>query len=60
MVTYLNIKDLAEKIIFYNKNDTLRKKIAKKGRAKYFKLFDGNKIAKYIVDVSLGNNNNLF
>ena len=60
IVFYDNIDDLASKIKFYSKNERLRKKIAKKGRGKYFKLFDGNKIAKYIVDVSLGNNNNLF
>ena len=60
IVFYDNIDDLASKIKFYSKNERLRKKIAKKGKAKYFKLFDGNKIAKYIVDVSLGNNNNLF
>ncbi len=60
MVTYLNIKDLAEKIIFYNKNDTLRKKIAKNGQKKYFKLFNEVKIAKYIIDQSFGKKNNLF
>jgi glycosyltransferase involved in cell wall biosynthesis len=60
IIFYDNIDDLASKIKFYSKNERLRKKIAKKGKAKYFKLFDGNKIAKYIVDVSLGNNNNLF
>ena len=51
---------MASKIKFYSKNDKLRKRIAKKGKAKYFKLFDGNKIAKYIIDVSLGNKTNLF
>ena len=30
------------------------------GKAKYFKLFNGNKISKYIVDVSLGKKSNLF
>ena len=58
--SYNNIDDLASKIKFYSKNDKLRKRIAKKGKAKYFKLFDGNKIAKYIIDVSLGNKTNLF
>ena len=60
MVTYLNIKDLAEKIIFYNKNDTLRKQIARNGQKKYFKLFNEVKIAKYIIDQSFGNKNSLF
>ena len=60
VIFYSNIDDLASKINFYSKNDKLRKKIAKKGKAKYFKFFNGNKIAKYILDVSLGNNSSLF
>ena len=60
LVTYSNINDLSEKIRFYSKNDKLRINIAKNGKKKYFKLFDVNKISKYIVDISLGNNNNLF
>ena len=60
VIFYDNITDLASKIKFYSKNDKLRKKIAKKGKAKYFKLFDGNKVAKYIVDISLGNKSNQF
>ena len=60
IIFYKNIDDLASKINFYSKNDKLRKKIAKKGKAKYFKFFDGNRIAKYIVDVSLGNKSSLF
>ena len=60
LVTYSNINDLSEKIRFYSKNDKLRINIAKNGKKKYFKLFDVSKISKYIVDISLGNNNNLF
>ena len=60
VIFYNNIDDLASKIKFYSKSDKLRKKIAKKGKAKYFKLFDGNKIAKHITDISLGNKSNLF
>ena len=60
IIFYNGIDDLASKIKFYSKNDKLRIKIAKKGKAKYFKLFNGNKISKYIVDVSLGNKSNLF
>ncbi len=60
VIFYNNIDDLASKIKFYRKNDKLRKKIAKKGKDKYFKLFDGNKISKYIIDISLGNNSSLF
>ena len=60
VIFYNNIDELASKIKYYSKNDTLRKKIAKSGKDKYFKLFDGNKIAKHIVDISLGNKSNLF
>ncbi len=55
IVSYNDVSDLAEKIKFYKKNDRLRIKIAKKGKEKYFKLFNEVKIAKYIVDKSLGN-----
>ena len=55
IVSYNDVNDLAEKIKFYKKNDKLRIKIAKKGKEKYFKLFNEVKIAKYIVDKSLGN-----
>ena len=54
IVSYNNVNDLAEKIKFYKKNDKLRVKIAKKGKEKYFKLFNEIKIANYIIDKSLG------
>jgi glycosyltransferase involved in cell wall biosynthesis len=60
VIFYNNIEDLASKIKYYIKNDTLRKKIAKSGKDKYFKLFNGKKITKHIVDISLGNKSNLF
>ena len=60
VIFYNNIDDLASKIKYYSKNDTLRKKIAKSGQNKYFKLFNGRKVAKHIVDISLGNKSNLF
>jgi spore maturation protein CgeB len=60
MIFYTNINDLADKIKFYSKKDTLRKKIAQNGQKKYFKLFDGQKISKYIIDISTGNNSSLF
>jgi len=60
VIFYNNIDDLASKIKFYAKNDKLRKKIAKNGKKKYFKLFNGTKVSKYIVDISLGNKSSLF
>jgi len=60
VIFYNNIDDLASKIKFYNKNDRLRIKIAKNGKKKYFELFNGNKIAKHIVDISIGKKSSLF
>ena len=50
IITYTNINDLAKKIIKFNKNDKLRKKIAKKGRVKYHKYFNSKIIAEYIIN----------
>ncbi|MDC0426789.1 glycosyltransferase [Pelagibacteraceae bacterium] len=50
IVTYKDINDLAKKIKKYLNNDKLRKKIAKNGRNKYFKHFNSNIIAEYIVN----------
>ena len=55
IIFYDNINDLSDKIKFYASNDKLRKKIAEKGKKKYFKLFNEIKITKYLVDISLGN-----
>ena len=60
IIFYNNIDDLSEKIKFYAKNDKVRIEIAKNGRKKYFKLFNERRVAKYIIDISLGGNYNLF
>ena len=54
------IASLSEKIKFYAKNDKLRVEIAKNGKKKYFQLFNEKRVAKYIIDISLGGNYNLF
>ena len=59
LIFYDNINDLSDKIKFYKKNEKLRIKIAKNGKEKYFKLFNEKKIAKYIIDRSLGKNTKL-
>ena len=46
IVFYSSINDLADKVIFYSKNDKARKKIAMNGKKKYFKLF-GKKVMFY-------------
>ena len=50
IVFYKNINDLAEKVLKYSYDDNLRKKIAKNGRDKYFKFFNSNLVAQYIID----------
>ena len=59
IIFYKDINDLSDKINFYSKNDKLRKKIAYKGKKKYFKLFNETRITKYFINVSLGNNSSL-
>jgi glycosyltransferase involved in cell wall biosynthesis len=53
IVTYKNLKDLAKKVIKFNKDDRLRKIIAKNGRNKYHKNFNSEIIAKFIVSKTL-------
>ena len=60
IIFYNSINDLSDKIKFYAKNDKLRIEIAKNGKNKYFKLFNEKRIAKYIVDISLGRKYDLF
>ena len=60
IIFYDNISDLSEKIQFYKKNDKLRRKIAKNGKKKYFKLFNELKTTKYIIDKSFGNKTFLY
>jgi hypothetical protein len=50
IVTYKNLKDLAKKIIRYNKDDKLRREIAKNGREKYHRYFNSTKVAEYIIN----------
>ena len=49
IITYKNIYDLSEKIDKYSNDDKLRKKIAKKGRDKYFKFFNSTIVADFII-----------
>ena len=54
IVLYNNISDLSEKIIKYSNDNKLRNKIAKKGRAKYFKNFNSTIIAEFILKKTFG------
>ena len=57
IITYKNINDLANKIKKYLSNDKLRKQIAKNGRNKYFKYFNSNIVADYIINKTFNLNN---
>ena len=54
IIFYNGINDLADKIKFYKKNEKSRITIAKNGKKKYFRLFNEQKITKYIIDKSFG------
>ncbi len=49
MVFYKNISDLSEKILKISKDEKLRKKIARNGKAKYMRYFNSNNVANYII-----------
>ena len=49
IILYKDVGDLSEKIEKYSNDDKLRKKIAKKGRDKYFKYFNSTIIADFII-----------
>jgi len=49
IITYKNLKDLVNKILFYKENPTQRKLIARNGYKKYHKEFSSDKVAKYII-----------
>ena len=59
LIFYNSMNDLADKIIFYSKNDKIRKKIAEQGKKKYFKLFNSQRISKFVIDTSLGKKSSL-
>jgi spore maturation protein CgeB len=56
IVLYNNVSDLSEKITKFSNDKKLRKRIAKKGRAKYFKYFNSTIIAEYIINKTIGIN----
>ena len=54
MVFFKNIDELNSKILFYKKNNNLRKKIAYNGYKKAHKIFNNKKVAEYMVKLTLG------
>ena len=53
IITYSNIKDLAQKIKKFSVNNNERKRIAKNGWKKYFKFFNSKLVAEYIINKTL-------
>ncbi len=53
MIFYDDIHDLSEKLSKYKKDKQLGKKIAKNGKKKYFKHFNSNIVADYIISKTL-------
>ena len=60
IVTYNNINDLAKKIEKYSNDDVLRKKIAKRGRDKYFKFFNSTIVSEFIINKTFNINKKYF
>ena len=58
MVFYKNISDLSEKILRVSNDEKLRKSLGKKGKDKYMKYFNSTLVAEYIINKTLGSNNN--
>jgi len=54
MIFYKDIDDLIDKIKFYKKNEIKRIQIGLNGKKKYFKIFNNNIVADYIVSKTLG------
>ena len=54
MIFFDNARDLNSKILFYKKNNKLRKKIARNGYKKAHKIFNNKIIAEFMVKKTLG------
>jgi glycosyltransferase involved in cell wall biosynthesis len=58
MIFFDSNLDLTDKLNFYKNKTDERKKIARNGQKKYFKLFNCEDVAKYIVNKSIDPNKN--
>ena len=56
IITYKNINDLNNKILFFKKNKKLQKKIAANGHKKAHKIFNNQLISEFIVNKTMGEN----
>ena len=55
VIFYKNINDLSSKINYYKSNHKKRNEIAKRGKEKYFRMFDNKIVAEYICSRLFGN-----
>ena len=53
VIFYKNTDDLIDKILFYKKNENARNKIGFNGKKKYFKIFNNQIVADYIISKTL-------
>ncbi len=60
IVLYKNISDLSEKIVKYSNENSLRNKIARKGRTKYFKYFNSTIVAEFIINKTFNSDKKYF
>jgi hypothetical protein len=54
IILYDDLDDLTYKINKYKKDDSMRRKIAKNGKKKYFKYFNSTIVAEFILSKTLG------
>ena len=57
IIFYDNIDELSYKLNKYKRDIRKRKSIAKKGKEKYFRFFNSNLVADYIIKRTLDKNN---
>ena len=60
IVLYRDLNDLSKKIEYYINNDAIRRKIAKRGRNKYFKYFNSKIVAEFILNKTFQIEKNYF
>ena len=54
MIFFKDIQDLNQKILYYKKNDKLRKKIAKNGYLKAHRIFNNKIVTEFMIKKIIG------
>ena len=60
MIFYKNVNDLTEKINKVSIDEKLRKTIGRKGKMKYFKYFNSDLVAEFIIKKTLNIKDNKY